>query len=134
MNGFGTADVNTLKKKVLLMPMVVRQTDKKIVLQVSEKHPFCKEFLATWSVLPSIITVSPSFSMLAPVGLTLRLPSLVWIATTWALVLVPMALSGLKIQGKLINIWRLSNSHYNAYTKIIRRFFKKFFSCLFLHD
>jgi len=42
------ADVNTLRKKVLLMPMVVRQTSKKIVLQISEKHAHSKEFLATW--------------------------------------------------------------------------------------
>ena len=42
------ADVNTMRKKVLLMPMLVRQTDKKIVLQISENHQHCKEFLATW--------------------------------------------------------------------------------------
>lgn len=42
------ADVNTMRKKVLLMPMIVRQTDKKIVLQISENHQHCKEFLATW--------------------------------------------------------------------------------------
>ena len=42
------ADVNTMRKKVLLMPMAVRQTEKKIVLRISENHPHCKEFLATW--------------------------------------------------------------------------------------
>ena len=42
------ADVNTLRKTLMLMPMVVRRTEKKIVLQVSEKHAHCREFLDTW--------------------------------------------------------------------------------------
>jgi hypothetical protein len=42
------ADVNTLRKTLILMPMVVRRTDKKIVLQISESHAHCREFLDTW--------------------------------------------------------------------------------------
>lgn len=41
-------DVNTLRKKILVMPMTVRCTAKKIVVQISERHPHCKIFLSTW--------------------------------------------------------------------------------------
>ncbi len=43
-----SADVNTLRKALMVMPMVIRRTPKKIVLQVSETHPHCREFLDTW--------------------------------------------------------------------------------------
>lgn len=42
------ADVNTLRKTLMLMPMTVRRTEKKIVLQISESHIHCREFLDTW--------------------------------------------------------------------------------------
>lgn len=42
------SDVNTIRKILMVMPMTVRCTDKKIVLQISENHPHCKEFLTTW--------------------------------------------------------------------------------------
>ncbi len=42
------ADVNTLRKTLMLMPMVVSRTEKKIVLQISERHAHCREFLDTW--------------------------------------------------------------------------------------
>ena len=42
------SDVNTIRKILIVMPMTVRCTDKKIVLQISENHPHCKEFLTTW--------------------------------------------------------------------------------------
>lgn len=42
------SDVNTIRKTLMLMPMVVRCTAKKIVIQISEWHPHCKEFISTW--------------------------------------------------------------------------------------
>ena len=42
------ADVNTLRKTLMLMPMAVRHTATKLVLRVSENHPHCKTFLSTW--------------------------------------------------------------------------------------
>jgi len=42
------ADVDTLRKELMLMPLVVRHTKKKIVLQISENHMHCREFLDTW--------------------------------------------------------------------------------------
>lgn len=42
------SDVDTLRKKLLLMPMLIRRTEKKIVLQISEKHIHAKEFIRTW--------------------------------------------------------------------------------------
>jgi hypothetical protein len=42
------SDVNSLRKTLMLMPMVVRRTEKKIVLQISETHAHCREFLDTW--------------------------------------------------------------------------------------
>jgi hypothetical protein len=42
------SDVNTIRKTLMLMPMVVRCTEKKIVFQISERHPHSKEFIATW--------------------------------------------------------------------------------------
>lgn len=42
------ADVNTLRKTLMLMPMVVHRTEKKIVLQISERHPHRWEFLDAW--------------------------------------------------------------------------------------
>lgn len=42
------ADVNTLRKTLMLMPMVIRRTKKKMVLEISEKHPHCRKFLGTW--------------------------------------------------------------------------------------
>lgn len=41
-------DVNTVRKTLMVMPAVVRCTEKKIVVQISQNHPHCKEFLATW--------------------------------------------------------------------------------------
>lgn len=41
-------DVNTIRKTLLLMPMKVLRTKKKIVLQVSETHIHCREFFETW--------------------------------------------------------------------------------------
>ena len=43
-----TADVDTMRKKLMIMPMVLRRTAKKLVLQVSETHANCRIFLATW--------------------------------------------------------------------------------------
>jgi len=45
---FKYAEVNTVRKVLMLMPMVVRQMKKKIVLQISETHAHCREFLQTW--------------------------------------------------------------------------------------
>lgn len=42
------ADVNTLRKALMVMPMVIRRTEKKMVLQISESHANCREFLHTW--------------------------------------------------------------------------------------
>jgi hypothetical protein len=42
------ADVNTLRKTLILMPMVVHRSAKKMVLQISESHAHCREFLDTW--------------------------------------------------------------------------------------
>jgi len=42
------ADVNTLRKTLMVMPMVVRRTDKKIVLRISENQAHCREFMDTW--------------------------------------------------------------------------------------
>ena len=42
------SDVNSIRKILMVMPMVVRCTNTKIVFQISESHPYCKEFLATW--------------------------------------------------------------------------------------
>lgn len=42
------ADVNTLRKTLMVMPMIVRRTDKKRVLQISESHAHCRQFLDTW--------------------------------------------------------------------------------------
>jgi len=41
-------DVETMRKKLLLMPMLIRRTEKKIVFQVSENHIDAKEFFRTW--------------------------------------------------------------------------------------
>lgn len=42
------ANPDTLRKDLMLMPMVIRRTEKKIVLQISENHTHCREFLDTW--------------------------------------------------------------------------------------
>lgn len=42
------ADVNTLRKTLMFMPMVVRRTKTKMVLKISESHAHCREFLHTW--------------------------------------------------------------------------------------
>lgn len=42
------ADVNTLRKTLIIMPMVIRRTDKKMILQISESHANCRDFLGTW--------------------------------------------------------------------------------------
>jgi hypothetical protein len=42
------ADVNSLRKILMVMPMMIRRTDKKMVLQISETHAHCREFLDTW--------------------------------------------------------------------------------------
>lgn len=42
------ADVNTLRKTLMVMPCTIRCTAKKIVIQVSQWHAHCKMFLATW--------------------------------------------------------------------------------------
>jgi hypothetical protein len=42
------ADVNTLRKVLMLMPMVIRRTATKLVLQISQSHAHCKTFLSTW--------------------------------------------------------------------------------------
>jgi hypothetical protein len=47
------SDVNTMRKKLILMPMSIRRTDKKIVLQISENHANCRDFLDTWRRLSS---------------------------------------------------------------------------------
>lgn len=41
-------DVNTLRKTLMVMPAVVRCTEKKIVVRISENHPHCKEYLRAW--------------------------------------------------------------------------------------
>jgi hypothetical protein len=43
-----SADVNTLRKSLMLMPMLVQRTEKKMILQISETHAHCKEFLDAW--------------------------------------------------------------------------------------
>ena len=42
------ADIDTLRKKLMVMPMVVRRTEKKMVLQIGESHAHCREFLDAW--------------------------------------------------------------------------------------
>ena len=42
------ASVETIRKTLMLMPMVVQNTGKKIVLQISENHPHCRTFLDAW--------------------------------------------------------------------------------------
>jgi predicted secreted acid phosphatase len=42
------ASVETIRKTLMLMPMVVQSTGKKIVLQISENHPNCRTFLDAW--------------------------------------------------------------------------------------
>lgn len=42
------ANVNTLRKRLMLMPMVIHCTAKKRILQISESHAHCREFLETW--------------------------------------------------------------------------------------
>ncbi len=42
------ANPDTLRKELMLMPMKMHRTEKKIVLQISENHPHCREFLDTW--------------------------------------------------------------------------------------
>jgi len=41
------AEINTVRKVFMLMPMVVRKMKKKIVLQISESHSHCGQFLQT---------------------------------------------------------------------------------------
>lgn len=41
-------DVQTVRKTVMLMPSVIRCSANKIVVQVSQWHPHCKEFLSAW--------------------------------------------------------------------------------------
>jgi hypothetical protein len=45
---FRRADVETLRKTHMLMPMTVCRTANKITLQISETHVHCREFLHTW--------------------------------------------------------------------------------------
>lgn len=42
------ADVDTLRKILMLMPMIVHRTEKKIVLQISESHVHRREFMDAW--------------------------------------------------------------------------------------
>ena len=49
-----SADVNTLRKTLMIMPMIVHRTDKKRVLRISESHPHCRQFLDTWRRLSAI--------------------------------------------------------------------------------
>lgn len=42
------ADCHTLQKTLIVMPMVIRRTDKKRTLQISAKHAHRAEFLDTW--------------------------------------------------------------------------------------
>lgn len=42
------ANIETIRKTLMLMPMVVQRTGKKIVLQISENHPNCRAFLDAW--------------------------------------------------------------------------------------
>jgi hypothetical protein len=46
--GLERCDVITLRKTLMLMPATFRATDKKIVIQVSERHAHCKQFLSAW--------------------------------------------------------------------------------------
>jgi hypothetical protein len=41
-------DVDTLRKTLMLMPARIRFTDKKLVIEVSERHAHCKQFLSVW--------------------------------------------------------------------------------------
>lgn len=45
------AEVQTLKKILMVMPIVVRKTATKLVLQVSENHPHTRLYLAAWRKL-----------------------------------------------------------------------------------
>ncbi len=42
------ADMNTLRKNLMIMPMLIRRTEKKIVLQISESHAHRFEYLDAW--------------------------------------------------------------------------------------
>jgi hypothetical protein len=48
------ADVNTLRKTLMMMPMIVHRTEKKIVLRISERHAHCREFLDSWRRLSAV--------------------------------------------------------------------------------
>lgn len=42
------ADTNTLQKTLILMPMIIRRTERKRILQISARHAHRAEFLDTW--------------------------------------------------------------------------------------
>jgi len=41
-------DVHTLRKILMVMPAVIRCTENTVVLRISENHPHCRRYLATW--------------------------------------------------------------------------------------
>jgi hypothetical protein len=45
---FERSDVQTLRRAFMSIPMVVRRTATKIVFQISEHDPRCRDFLAVW--------------------------------------------------------------------------------------
>lgn len=44
-------EIDTVRKTLMVMPMVVRETKHKVVLQISESHPHARQFLAAWRKL-----------------------------------------------------------------------------------
>lgn len=46
--GIALSDIHTMRKTLIVMPMVVQRSKKKIVLQVSEDSAHCRAFLAAW--------------------------------------------------------------------------------------
>jgi len=42
------ADAETLRKTLMIMPMIIRQAGKKVILEISESHAHRWEFLDTW--------------------------------------------------------------------------------------
>jgi hypothetical protein len=45
---FERSDVETIRKTLLVMPVTFRRTKKKLILQISESHPHCRNYLEAW--------------------------------------------------------------------------------------
>jgi len=43
-----SSDVDSMRKTLMIMPMIIRRSKTKMVLQISENHVHCSEFLRAW--------------------------------------------------------------------------------------